>query len=83
MAAPPTAMMMSVGLNFPDVLDIAQHCVNLLETQGANAREIVKNLLKLVKAVSGRDMVGVLTSLNELRGDVTELVAAIRAEFSL
>jgi hypothetical protein len=83
MMAPPTATMLAVGLNFPDVLDIAQHCVNLLESQGRNAMEIVKNMLKLVKAVSGRDLPTIFTALGELRGDVAELAAAIRLEFGL
>jgi hypothetical protein len=75
--------MLAVGLSFPDVLEVAQHVVNLLESQGANALDVVRGMLKLIKAVSGRDMLGIFNTLGELRGDVAELIAAVRLEFSL
>ncbi len=83
MGALPTEPMLAVGLTFPDVLGIAQHVVNLLETQGENCLDIVKGMLKLIKAVSGRDMLGIFNSLGELRGDVAELIVAVKAEFGL
>ena len=83
MMALPTAPMLAVGLSFPDVLEVAQHVVNLLESQGANALDVVRGMLKLIKAVSGRDMLGIFNTLGELRGDVAELIAAVRLEFSL
>lgn len=83
MTATPTPLMASVSLSFVDVLAVADHVVHLLQTQGKTALEIVTGMLKLIRAVSGRDMLGIFTALRELQDDVSTLVAAIKAEFQI
>lgn len=83
LSAQPTPLMAGVGLSFVDVLAVADHVVKLLESQGKTCLEIVTGMLKLIRAVSGRSMVGVFVALQELQEDVTALIAAVKAEFSL
>ena len=83
MAAEPTAMMASAGLSFVDVLSVAQHVVKLLESQGQACLDIVAASLKLIKAVSGRDMLGCFAALREVTDDVTKLIAAVKEEFGI
>lgn len=83
MSAPPTPLMAGFSLSFVDVLAVADHVVKLLETQGKSCLEIVTGSLKMIRAVTNRDMLGVFTALRELQEDVSVLVAAIRLEFEL
>lgn len=79
----PTAEMQAVGLTFVDVLAVAQHVVNLLESQGKTCVEIAAGCLRLIKAVSGRQMLEVFAALRDLQDDVSVLIAAIKAEFGI
>lgn len=82
-SAPPTQTMASVGLSWDGILDVGQHVINLLESQGQLALGIVDNLVKMVAAVSGRDFLTVFALLNQTVVDVQALIAAIKAEFGL
>lgn len=79
----PTPVMSTVGLDWLGIQGTVDHVLNLLESQGEAAVGIVRNLLKLVAAVTGRDMLLVFRLANELYVDVAALIAAIRAEFEL
>jgi hypothetical protein len=79
----PTAEMTAAGLSWPDVTDLAQHCIALLESQGPTALRLVGNTLRLIAAVSRRDMIEIFALLNATYTDVQKLVAAIKAEFGI
>ena len=81
LTAAPTPLMASVNLSWLGVVDTVEHILNLLESQGQAAVGIARNLLKLVAAVSSRDMIAVFAIANETYVDVAALIAAIKAEF--
>ncbi len=78
-----TAAAQAVGFSFVDATELAQHVVNLLETQGETALSIVTGILKLIKAVGVKDMASVFAVLAQERVDVTALIAAVKVEFGL
>lgn len=78
-----TAAANLASLSWPDVTDVANHVLNLLETQGAAAITIVRNLLKMIAAFTTRDLTTVFALANQEYVDVQALVAAIRAEFGI
>jgi hypothetical protein len=82
-SAPPTQPMHAVGLSFDDIAVQAQHVVHLLQTQGDTALRVVTNTLKLVKAVTGRDMLTVFALINQETVDIQTLTKAIQDEFGL
>jgi hypothetical protein len=79
----PTPLMTEYGLSWPDVTDLAAHCIKLLESQGATALRMVGNILRMIKALSLRDMVEIFTLLNATYTDAVKLIAAIKAEFGI
>lgn len=78
-----TMMMDKVGFSWIDVNDVVEHVIRLLESQGDTAVAIVRRLLKLVKAVTDRDLLAIFTLLNDTVVDVKKVIAAVKAEFGL
>ncbi len=83
MGAAPTPLMMRTGVFWPNALNIVNHCLNLIESQGDTCLDIVRDLLLVARALCGRDLVSIFTGLNELRVNGAELIAAIRKEFEM
>ena len=71
------------SLSWPDVTGVANHVVNLLESQGQAVVTIVRNLLKMIAAFTTRDMTEVFRLANEEYVDIQALTAAIKVEFGL
>jgi hypothetical protein len=82
-ARPVTAKMQAVGFGWGDVTDLASHLANLLERDGPTVAHIVKNGLRLIAAITDRDLSGIIAALESGRGDIYQIVADIRAEFGL
>lgn len=82
LSAEPTPVMAAVGLDWLGVRDVIDHVLEQLEKHGPAALNVARGCLKLVAAVSGRDMVEVFRLANEIYVDVAALIAAIRAEFA-
>lgn len=78
-----TPEMAAVGLSWPDVETQVHHVLNLLQTQGDAALEVVKGLIKLVKLATARDMFGVMAQLQKSTVDIQALITAIKEEFEL
>lgn len=81
MQATPT--MTSVGLSWVDIEVQVKHVLNLLQTQGETALEIVRGTIRLIKAVTNREMVAVFIELKALSVNIQALIAAIKAEFGI
>lgn len=82
-SAPPTAEMQAVGMSFLDVQEFAQHLLTLLQTQGQTVLDIVATGVRLIKAVTTRDMLGIFTELSKASVDIQALIAAIKLEFGI
>ena len=82
-ALPPTPEMVAAGFGFPDLIDFAQKAVDLLQAHGDEVVDILRTGFKLWTAISGRDLMGIMTELNNVVVDVQALIAAIRQEFGL
>lgn len=82
-SAPPTAEMQAVGMSFLDVQEFAQHLLSLLQSQGQTVLDLVATGMKLVKAVTARDLLGIFTELNAATIDIQKLIDAIKAEFGI
>lgn len=78
-----TAAANAVGFSFVDATELAQHVVNLLQSQGDRAISVVTGILKLVKAVTSKDMAGIFVQLNQTVVDITALIAAVKEEFNI
>ena len=72
-----------VFASFVDVEGVARHILHLLQTQGETALDAVRAGVAVIKAATGRDLFGVLAALDKVRADVTEIVAAVKAEFGI
>lgn len=66
---------------FFDVNGAAAHVLHLLQTEGATALDAVRSGMAALKAFTGKDYVGIFTSLNKANADVQEIIAAVKAEF--
>lgn len=82
-SAPPTPMMSQVGISFLDVKTQAEHVIHLLETQGANALEIVRGIIRMIAFFTARDMLGVFSELAAAHVNVQNLIQAVKDEFGL
>jgi len=70
-------------LSFVDVPGIVAHVLNLLQTQGSTAISAVNNGMKIIKAATGRDMLGVFEAINAEVTDVNTIITAIKVEFGV
>ncbi len=82
-SAPPTPRMSAVGLGWPDIVNVGQHLLNLLETQGQAALEIVRDVMLLVKATTSGDYLEIFRLLNQTVVDITALIQAVKDEFGI
>lgn len=78
-----TPLMATAGLSFIDVAEVVGHVANLLEKDGALVADLARNTLKMVQAVTSRNLVGVIQALTELNADFKQIAADIRAEFGI
>lgn len=78
-----TPMMASVGLSWVDIEVQVKHVLNLLQTQGETALEIVRGTIRLIKAVTNREMLAVFIELKALSVNIQALIVAIKAEFGI
>jgi len=81
MMATPT--MAKVGVNWLDIKGFAEHLIHLLQTEGETAIDLVDTSIRLVQAVTGRDYVAIFAALQKGQRDVTEIIAAVKAEFGI
>jgi hypothetical protein len=79
----PTPLMTEYGISWPTIVDQAQHCINLLESQGDTILSLVTGTLRMIAALSRRDMIEIFALLNATYTDVAKLIAAIKAEFGI
>lgn len=79
----PTPVMGFFGINLDNIQEIVNHVINLLESQGQEAVSVVNGIMKVLRAVTGRDMTGVFTALSEVTDDVTDIITAVKEEFGL
>jgi len=70
-------------MTFSDVKYLAANIIDHLEKEGETYIHAARTILKLIQAISSRDMIGIMTQINSLQVDVKKLVVAIKEEFGL
>lgn len=81
--APRTKAMKAIGLTWLGVQEMVEHCINLLETEGETALDVVRGIMTLIRAVSERDYTTIFLQLNKTKADVMKIIEAIKTEFNL
>lgn len=81
--APIPPLMKAVKLNWLSILGMAEHCVNILQSEGETVLDIVRGIMKMIQAVSERDLFTIFAQLNKTTADVNKVVDAIKKEFGI
>lgn len=79
----PTAKMQAVGMSWTDITVFVEHLISLLESHGPMMINMVRNGLKMVQAITDRDLSEIIKLTMQFNVDIRALIAAIRAEFGL
>lgn len=82
-AAPPTAAMSAVALDWSGVKVFAEKAVKLIQDHGDEFLDLVDSGFRAFKSVTGRDMLGIFTALSDAQRDLQAIIAAIQLEFAL
>lgn len=83
MAAPPTDQMRGAGIDWFGVKTFAEFSINLIQKHGDLFKDMICTGFKALTAVTGRDLVGILSALQQEKLDVDAVIAAIKLEFHL
>ena len=76
-------LMQKFGITWTNINDKAEHCIDLINTQSQTAIDLAETTLKMIAAVTNKDLSALLPLFQEEVVDVEKIKEAITKEFNL